>query len=75
MACGLLLENWRVRSIMTKSDRRDLIAELEEAEAESAANTEKLAEEGADDDGDQNGYTAGLSYCIEMIKGRSGFYD
>lgn len=76
MDYGLLLENWRMRLIMTKSEIEELIQELERIEKECLVEAERLAEEGSDGGADYEfGFVDGMTVCIEIVKGRSGFYD
>lgn len=60
---------------MTKSEIKDLIKELEELESEASLETERLGEAWEDDYDYQRGYTDGISHCLELLRGKSGYYD
>lgn len=76
MAYGLLSENWRMRLIMTKSEIEELIQELELSASESLLEATEKEEEDSSGGGEYEfGVADGISYCIEILKGRAGYYD
>ncbi len=61
---------------MTKLEIEELISYLTSVECESTAEGKHLTSEDKPIAAEYNyGFADGVSWCIEMIKGRAGFYD